>query len=48
LGFDRIVGLHDLLHAGNHSRGRHEQSHKNEDWDDGPSELYLIALLPYT
>src|ERR1700729_1098864 len=42
---DRIVGSHGLLHAGNHSRGRHKQRHNNEDWDDGPSELYLIAAV---
>jgi hypothetical protein len=42
---DRVVESRGLLQAGNHSRRCHEKCHNNEDWDDGPSELNLIAAV---
>src|ERR1700746_3662233 len=42
---DRVVESSSLLHAGNHSRRRHEECHNNEDRNDGPSEFNLIAAV---
>jgi len=42
---DGVVWSRSFLHAGNHSGRCHEQSHDDENWDNGPSELYLIAAV---
>ena len=43
--FNRIARLRSLLDAANHPRRRHEQRHHDENRNDGPCQLYLIAAV---
>lgn len=42
--FDGILGSRGL-DAGDYSRRCHEQGHNNEDGDNGPGELHLVAAV---
>src|SRR5260370_17853668 len=42
---NRIGWARSLLDAGDHPRSGHEQNHTDENRDDGPCQLHLIAAV---